>query len=328
MLMPDISIIIPSYNRLWCLPAAIESCRSDSCTTEIIVVDDGSDDGTWDWLKSQPDVIAIRRPNWGKPHAVNHGLSVATGEFVRFLDSDDLIAPDANRAQLAEARKTNADIVAAGYIARYERTNSEFLHPWTPCDDFIAQQLGECDSSHYSAYIFRRSFLNVAHRQEFAFRDDRMFMIEVALQEPKVAYVTIPCLIHQHHLRDRIQFQRGLVSVVTYWQELQMLKKAESLLAATGKLDSRRKKAIAKSLWPLAHRIAATHLDEACDLLKKIHNLDPDFQVPKDGTLGTLYRFCGFRMTERLVGAARNTRDLVRDTFKLHRAYSPPAPGA
>jgi glycosyltransferase involved in cell wall biosynthesis len=325
--MTDISVIIPTFNRLWCLPEVIQSCGldSDACEIQTIVVDDGSTDGTWDWLQSQTGIVALRQSNWGKGNAVNKALSLARGEFVRFLDSDDLLPPGANAAQVAEARKTGSDVVAAGYIARYERSRIDSPKPWTICDDFIAQQIGECDSSHYSAYIFRKSFLEgLYHRQEFAFRDDRMFMIEVAIKEPAVAHVDMPCLIHRHHLRDRIQFQRGLVSDVTNWQELQMLTKTEELLRQAGQLDGRRKKAIAKVLWPLAHRIAATHLHEACHVVQTIRRLDPDFEIPQNGALGWLHRALGFRATQVGVRCVRAARNTFLDWTELRRPYSPP----
>jgi glycosyltransferase involved in cell wall biosynthesis len=91
----DVSVIIPTYNRLWALPRAVESCR-DECSTEIIVIDDGSTDGTWDWLQTQKDVAAIRQDNWGKDWAVTKGFAAARGEFIRFLDSDDWLIPGAS----------------------------------------------------------------------------------------------------------------------------------------------------------------------------------------------------------------------------------------
>ena len=69
--MADISIIIPTYNRLWGLPKAVESCLSSGCAVEVIVVDDGSTDGTWQWLQARSDVVSVRTENWGKDWAVD-----------------------------------------------------------------------------------------------------------------------------------------------------------------------------------------------------------------------------------------------------------------
>ena len=59
--MTDLSIIIPTYNRLWALPKAVDSCFSEGCKVEIVVVDDGSTDGTWEWLQNRKDVVSIRQ---------------------------------------------------------------------------------------------------------------------------------------------------------------------------------------------------------------------------------------------------------------------------
>ena len=69
-----ISIIIPSYNRLWALPKAVKSCRVTKSPREIIVVDDGSSDGTSEWLANQQDIVHLRTDNWGKCWAVNKDL--------------------------------------------------------------------------------------------------------------------------------------------------------------------------------------------------------------------------------------------------------------
>jgi glycosyltransferase involved in cell wall biosynthesis len=293
---------------------------------EIIVVDDGSTDDTWNWLQSQSDIVRIRQLNWGKCNAVNRAVAVSRGEFIRFLDSDDLLVTGANDAQIALAR-CGADIVVGGYKVRYEDDRSEFTVNWTPCDDFIAQQLGECNSSHYSAYIFRRTFLHdLCHRQEFAFRDDRMFVIEAAMKNPSVTIHDLPCFIHRHHGRERIQFRHGLVSDVTNWQELQVFEKAERLLDAAGALNERRKRAIAKTLWPLAHRIASTHLEEAGKVVDRIRRLDPTFTVPEKGLLGSLYRAIGFRSTQRLVRIARAMRNAARRMRGKDFVYMPGRP--
>jgi Glycosyl transferase family 2 len=304
--MIDVSVIIPAFNRLWSLPKAVESCRRAGCRTEIIVIDDGSTDGTWEWLQKQSDIIAVCQANWGKDWAVNAGFSRAKGEFVRFLDSDDWLLEGANDSQLMLARKENADVVVAGYEIYDEKEHLVRRSPWFDCDDFIAQQLGECDSSHYSAYLFRRSFVErIPHRQEFGVRDDRMFVIEVAMAKPKVAVWSHPSLGHRQHAQNRLQFPQGMRAVQTNFQHQQIYRKALAQLEERGELTLRRKKAATKVLWPLAHWIAYTHREEACEVADWIFKLEPSFQIPEQGMLGRLYSKIGFRRTEQVLSFRR-----------------------
>jgi glycosyltransferase involved in cell wall biosynthesis len=269
--MIDVSVIIPTYNRLWALPAAVESSRGDRCRTEILVVDDGSTDGTWGWLQTQKDVVAIRQENWGKDWAVNKAFALANGEFIRFLDSDDWLLPGANDAQLSLARSNGADVVVAGYCRLDESTDARETVSWQECDDFIAQQLGECSSSHYSAYLIRRSFIaGIPHRQEFGARDDRMFVIELAIQDPKIATWDAPAFVHCQHRRERLQSPKGSKAITINRQLLAVYQQALLLLEARGQLTVRRKRAAVKQLWPLAHWIAYTDLDHAREIVKWI----------------------------------------------------------
>ncbi|WP_375396511.1 glycosyltransferase family 2 protein [uncultured Sphingomonas sp.] len=315
----DASIIIPTYNRLWSLPDAIASCPRDT-GTEIIVVDDGSTDGTWEWLATQPGLRAIRQANWGKPAAANAGFEAARGCYVRFLDSDDLLIPDAARAQLAHALAEQPDICVAGYVARYEDGGREELHDWIDCGDFLAQQLGECDSSHYSAYLFRRDFLaGIRHRPEYRFRDDRMFVLECALRGPRVATWRRPTLVHRHHDRGRIQFQPGSTLIVTNWQELEMWKKIAALLDADGELTDRRRAAMANNVWPLALRIAARSRREGHDAVDWLRRLAPSFRIPHHGIQNRLYRRLGYGVAQPVANIVLTLRNAVRGAAAMVR---------
>src|SRR4051812_20671631 len=107
----DISIIIPTHNRLWCLPDAIKSCKSNNYSIEVIVIDDGSTDGTADWLSKQTNIRYVVQPHLGKCWAVNKGFEMATGKYIRFLDSDDMVTTGANDEQMLLALTTQADII-------------------------------------------------------------------------------------------------------------------------------------------------------------------------------------------------------------------------
>ncbi len=99
-----VSVIIPTFNRAWLLLEAVNSVLGQKGVhdrVEIIVVDDGSTDDT---LKALATVAAkieyIRRDHAGVSAARNLGLSVCGGEWIAFLDSDDLWLPGKLRAQM------------------------------------------------------------------------------------------------------------------------------------------------------------------------------------------------------------------------------------
>jgi teichuronic acid biosynthesis glycosyltransferase TuaG len=102
--MPRVSVIIPAHNAARFLGQAIESVRAQTYTDwEIVVVDDGSSDGTWELLRAAgPRVRSLRRERAGGPAvARNLALEHASGELVAFLDADDLLLPRYLESQLA-----------------------------------------------------------------------------------------------------------------------------------------------------------------------------------------------------------------------------------
>jgi glycosyltransferase involved in cell wall biosynthesis len=92
---PLVSVIIPTYNRGWILNEAIDSVLSQGFDDfELIVVDDGSTDNTQDILDGYArDITVIRQDNRGVSAARNAGIDSASGQFIAFLDSDDLWLP-------------------------------------------------------------------------------------------------------------------------------------------------------------------------------------------------------------------------------------------
>ncbi len=110
------SVIIPTWNRKKLLAEAVESALAQTYRPlEVVVVDDGSTDGTREMMeelsrKSAEDV-SIRfflRPHLGVSAARQHGLEMARGEYVQFLDSDDLLLPEKLEKQIAEMERTQS----------------------------------------------------------------------------------------------------------------------------------------------------------------------------------------------------------------------------
>ena len=102
---PAVSVLIPTFNRLDYLPQTLASVYAQtSADFEVVLVDDGSTDGTREWISRQgfPRLRYVRtKANRGPAPARNLALEKARGAFIAFLDSDDLWAPDYLSAMLA-----------------------------------------------------------------------------------------------------------------------------------------------------------------------------------------------------------------------------------
>ena len=106
-----VSVIIPTYNRKHTLKRAIQSVYMQSLLPyEVIVVDDGSNDGTKEWVKQKyPNVKYIYQKNSGVSSARNKGIKIARGDWIALLDSDDEWLPNKLSEQISKI-KSNLDV--------------------------------------------------------------------------------------------------------------------------------------------------------------------------------------------------------------------------
>jgi glycosyltransferase involved in cell wall biosynthesis len=105
----SISVIIPSHNRAHTLPRALDSVFAQKLTPlEVIVVDDGSDDGTKTLIETNyPQVIYLSQPNSGVSQARNRGIMYANGDWLALLDSDDAWLPDKLEKQMESVKRSS-----------------------------------------------------------------------------------------------------------------------------------------------------------------------------------------------------------------------------
>src|SRR5215211_2892046 len=118
------SIVIPCYNAARYLAETLESAFTQTYTpTEIIVVDDGSTDGSVELIQTYGNrVRAEYGPNRGASAARNQGTALARGEFIQYLDADDLLTHDAIEKRVAGLRQNTADVAySSGWETLIER---------------------------------------------------------------------------------------------------------------------------------------------------------------------------------------------------------------
>jgi len=121
-------VIIPTYNRRDLLPRALDSVLAQTVPVdEIIVIDDGSTDGTDDMLRARygDRVRYVWQPNAGVSAARNHGLRLAQGRYLALLDSDDLWLPTKTELQVAFL---DAHPDFGMVVCDVERVDSEYRH--------------------------------------------------------------------------------------------------------------------------------------------------------------------------------------------------------
>lgn len=123
-----ISIIVPVYNIETYLPECLDSILNQNYKhIEVIAVNDGSTDSSAFILEqyAQKDnrIKVLHKSNGGLASARNFGLTYANGQYILFVDSDDLIAPQAIETLITVAEQQCADIISFGFKKFYKNTN-------------------------------------------------------------------------------------------------------------------------------------------------------------------------------------------------------------
>ena len=179
----DISVIIPVYNTEEYLTECVDSLKNQNLNLEIIIIDDGSTDGSEilaEQLAHQNQKIKlIRQENQGLSAARNSGMEVATGAYIFFLDSDDCTVPHSLDYLYSEALKHDADVVMGNTVYcypdksvpthSYDNINKHKHIMDCPLDGkIIYVELMKTDSFVPMAcnYIYKREFLE-KHRFQF-----------------------------------------------------------------------------------------------------------------------------------------------------------------
>ena len=234
---PEASIIIPVYNVKRYISECINSVRMQSFPNiEIILVDDGSTDGSGEFCDriGQKDerIRVIHRSNGGLSAARNTGLDHASGKYIAFLDSDDLMHPDMIRRLLETAEKTQADIVACGAYLFYENADS-IIQIYAP--EFGAYSVSRTFESIVTRNgmggvvwnrLYRRSRFERVRFPEGRSYEDIPFHILLLESSPKVFAIPDPLVYYRQRkgsitksdsvsfFRDRIRTRNELKSYI------------------------------------------------------------------------------------------------------------------
>jgi CDP-glycerol glycerophosphotransferase len=203
-----LSVIVPIYNVEAYLEQALTSVAQQTLRDlEVIMVDDGSTDGSSSIAKSfaasDQRFRWLRQDNQGQGPARNLGVRHAAGDYIAFLDADDLVPRDAYDLLVGSLEKTGSDIAAGGV----RRFSSGWVSPTTVHADVYRKTVPRTNVSQHQALlrdctvwnkVYRRSFWNSAQLDFWAAR-----------------YEDIPVCIRAYVLARSVDIHR---EIVYYWR--------------------------------------------------------------------------------------------------------------
>ena len=202
--VPRVSVIIPTHNRREVLPRAVESVLAQTVSAvEVIVVDDGSTDGTADVVRSLESTAGVKGVYLGKSRggnaARNAGLNLAGGDLIAFLDDDDVWMPEKLELQLLVFdRVPNVSLVGAWFL---RDGNVQKLPPEIP----VRMLLGGNFVGSFSFCLFRRNDLEAVGGLDESLSNSQDWDLWLRLVERGSVRIVQKCLVHYAtHRRDRV----------------------------------------------------------------------------------------------------------------------------
>ncbi len=196
-----ISVIIPLYNKKTAIHRTVESVLKQSNNEfEIIVVDDGSTDGSGDMLSDIKDerVRYFKKENGGVSSARNFGIDKSTGEWLLFLDADDELAPCSMRIFEHCSKKFPQHKVFVGGTARGPLSNNEHAYVESRIGGFFSIWINRF-LPHAGNMLVHRSVVQKygGYDERMSFFEDYEFCLRMMLSG-KVVYTSSPvCVFHK-----------------------------------------------------------------------------------------------------------------------------------
>ena len=202
-----LSVIVPVHNAAPYLPPMLDSVYAQSLTDrEVILVDDGSTDGSSDiieiYRRRYRGTRVISQAHCGVSVARNRGMDIARGRYLAFADADDLLEPDMYAALVAAARQGGLDVAIC---------NARFLREGRPaepiCDslvdtgvmtglDWLAQAIRARELLHAVwSHVYRAGFLRRCRLRfipELVFRQDIPWTTQVLAFARRVRFISAP----------------------------------------------------------------------------------------------------------------------------------------
>lgn len=319
---PLISVIIPAWNALRWLPETLGGVMAqEGVEFEVIAVDDGSTDGTADFVaKTWPQARLLRTENRGVSHARNLGTAEARGRLVKYLDADDQLTPGTLARQAALlAAQPGADVAYGDWQRLDELHDGTFIPGET-----IRRRIEDVDADPElaffaefwcptGAYLWRRAFLEkvLPWKESLPVIQDARFAWDAAAAGACWAHdAQVSVLYRQHRrgsvsTRSRLAFLRDSLVSTLGIHESWRRRSAPDRLAV-------RERRVIEALASLTRQAAALDDGFFWECARHLDALCPGYQPERPRSLALCSRLTGFTTAARLAGLADRARARLR----------------
>jgi glycosyltransferase involved in cell wall biosynthesis len=229
---PLVSILIPCYNAEQWLAETLRSALAQTWSNkEIIVIDDGSCDRSFAIAQTfvSSGIKVIQQPNRGASAARNRALAEAQGEFIQYLDADDLLAPDKIERQVNDLG-SRRDCVVAGEWARFHYHPDEatftpelLWREMTPIE-WLVCAWEECKMMHPAAWLVPRAIAQQAGEwnEALSLNDDGEYFCRIILASRVIKFCWGARSYYRSGLSHSLSGSKSTKAWQSLWRSLKL----------------------------------------------------------------------------------------------------------
>lgn len=310
---PTVSVIVPCFNaRPWLAQCLRSVLDQDYEPIEVLVVDDASEDGSAELAASFGERVAVVRHSErrGGAAARNEGFRRSTGEFVQWLDADDLLCPGKLRSQAQVLRDdAGIDVVYGDWRYLFTRPDGAtrpgpVIRGTTLLDPLLAHVQGWWATPH--AFLQRRASV-VEWDESLRAAQDHDYWLGVAMRTSAFCYR--PGLVAEYRRHEGPSVSKDRRNWVEGYSR--SLEKVERWLLDRAALSISYRRALAKELVQCAFVAQRGAPERVADLLRRALELDPRAGATRRFPFGLVSRLHSIELALELEHAADAARDRV-----------------
>lgn len=316
-----VSIIVPCHNAERFLTETLESAFGQSYPhTEIIVIDDGSIDRTAELIHACGERVRCEfGPNRGASAARNRGTALARGEFIQYLDADDLLVPDAIEQRVATLRATGADIAYSDWERLVEAELGAFK-----VGERIARRIEDIHAipivavmTHFwappAALTYRRSIVDRigGWKEWLPVIQDARFLQDAALVGGRFAYASgVGARYRVHRATSLSRRSKAAFSSDVFRNTCDL----QACLEARGEMNGEMRRVFAQMYGDTARSLFFHYSATFHDCVARLYEMEPGFRLNWPKVVGLASKVFGFRMTGILLPPLTRLRGLLGRT--------------